>query len=194
VPQNLPTPLDVQWKIALSTGKTITITRPITDTTFVWTAPDQVGDFKVAALVGSQLHGESKLRISPALSDTLALTSTATVTTTSAVTPTATANVCLSALYIADVTVPDGTKFKNSEKFKKTWKVRNNGTCEWPADTALVFVSGTKMGTPDTVAVGKVISNTEVEVSVELTARTVRQLHRHLAAAQRAANFGTQAQ
>jgi hypothetical protein len=168
VPQDLPTPLDVQWKIALANGQSITVTRPITDTTYVWTVPDQVGDFKIAALVGSQPHGESKLSITAALSETAAISATASVTATSAVT--ATANACLSSAYVADVTVPDGTKFKNSEKFKKTWKVRNNGTCEWPADTALVFVSGAKLGTPDTVTVGKVAPNAEVEVSVDLSA------------------------
>jgi hypothetical protein len=169
VPEGLPTPLDVQWKITLANGQIMTITRPITDTTYVWSVPDQVGEFKIAALVGSQPRGESKLSITAALSDTAAITSTAAVTATTAVTTTATANACLSSVYLADVTVPDGTKFKNAEKFKKTWKVRNNGTCEWPADTALVFVSGTKMSSPDTVTVGKVAPNTDVEVSVELT-------------------------
>lgn len=170
VPQDLPTPLDMEWKITLANGQAITITRPITDTTYVWTAPNQAGDVKVVALVGSQPHGENKVLVSVSLSETVALTSTTTTTTTVTATGTVTATACLSSVYVADVTVPDGTKFKNTEKFKKTWKVRNNGTCEWPTDTALVFVSGTKMGTPETVAVGKVAPNTEAEVSVELTA------------------------
>ena len=174
VPQGLPTPLDVQWQIALSNGKTITVTRPITDTTYVWTAPDQVGEFSVSAFVGSQPHGESKLRITASLSDTAAITSTATTTTTVAasitVTTTATANACLSALYVADVTIPDGTKLKNSEAFTKTWRIRNNGQCNWPDDTVLVFVSGTKLDSPDTVQVGKVVSGTEKEISVQLKA------------------------
>jgi hypothetical protein len=178
VPQDLPTPLDVQWKIELANGQAITITRPITDTTYVWTVPNQAGEFKIAALIGSQPHGESKLSVTTSLSDTAAITATAATTTTTpsdtvtagTVTTTTAANAaCLSSTYIADVTVPDGTKFKNTEKFKKTWKVRNNGSCDWPEDTALVYVSGTKMASPDTVPVGKVAPNTEVEVSVELT-------------------------
>ncbi len=60
VPQGLPTPLDMQWQIALSNGQVITITRPITDTTYVWSVPDQAGEFQIAALVGSQPHGESQ--------------------------------------------------------------------------------------------------------------------------------------
>ena len=60
IPQGLPTPLDMQWKITLSNGQIMTITRPITDTTYVWSVPDQSGEFKIAALVGSQPHGESE--------------------------------------------------------------------------------------------------------------------------------------
>jgi hypothetical protein len=181
VPQGLPNPLDLQWKIALSNGKTITITRPITDTTYVWTAPDQAGAFTVVALVGSQPHGSSKMVITATLSDTVALSSTAAITatagltTTASVTATATTTAtvampCLSAAFVADVTIPDGTKLKNSETFTKTWRIRNNGQCNWPDDTTLVFVSGTKLGTPDTVQVGKVVSGTEKEISVQLTA------------------------
>ena len=71
---------------------------------------------------------------------------------------------------MTDVTVPDGTKLKNSETFTKTWRIRNNGQCNWPDDTALVFVSGTKLDSPDTLQVGKVVSGTEKEISVQLKA------------------------
>jgi hypothetical protein len=170
VPQGLPTPLDVQWKIVLANGQTITITRPITDTTYVWKAPDQAGDLKIAALVGSQPHGESKLSIAAAITSTEAITATADLTTTSTTTTTVGAAVCLSSAFVADVTIPDGTKFKNSETFTKTWRLRNNGQCNWPDDTTLVFVSGTKLGSPDTVQVGQVVSGTEKEITVQLKA------------------------
>jgi hypothetical protein len=182
VPQGLPNPLDLQWKIALSNGKTVTITRPITDTTYVWTVPDQAGEFTVEALVGSQPHGSTKMMVTTSLSDTVALsstasitataglTSTASITTTGAVTATAAAGPCLSAAFVADVTIPDGTKLKNSETFTKTWRIRNNGQCNWPDDTVLVFVSGTKLNSPDTVQVGKVVSSTEKEITVQLKA------------------------
>lgn len=182
VPQGLPNPLDLQWKIALSNGKTITITRPITDTTYVWTVPDQAGEFTVVALVGSQSHGTSKMMITTALSDTAALSSTASITattgvtatasvsTTGAITTTASAVPCLSAAFVADVTIPDGMKLKNSEAFSKTWRIRNNGQCNWPDDTTLVFVSGTKLDSPDSVQVGKVVSGTEKDISVQLKA------------------------
>ena len=170
VPQNLPTPLDVQWKIALANGQIITITRPITDTTVVWTAPKQAGEFSVSALVGSQPHGESQLSITTDLTTTASLTATAGLTATTTTTATVAAAACLSSAFVADVTIPDGTKLKNSETFTKTWRIRNNGQCNWPDDTLLVFVSGTKLGSPDTVKVGKVVSGTEEDISVQLTA------------------------
>jgi len=68
------------------------------------------------------------------------------------------------------VTIPDGTKLKNSETFTKTWRIRNNGQCNWPGDTVLVFVSGTKLDSSDTVQVGEVVSGTEKEISVQLKA------------------------
>ncbi|HTP07123.1 MAG TPA: NBR1-Ig-like domain-containing protein [Anaerolineae bacterium] len=170
VPQGLPTPFDVQWKIALSNGKTITITRPITDTTYVWTAPDQTGDLKIVALVGSQPHGESKLSITADLTATESITATAGLTTTGTTTTTVAGTVCLSSSFVADVTIPDGTQLKNSETFTKTWRINNNGQCNWPDDTALVFVSGTKLGSPDTIQVGKVVSGTQKDISVQLQA------------------------
>jgi hypothetical protein len=177
VPQGLPNPLDLQWKIALSNGKTITITRPITDTTAMWTVPDQAGEFTVVALVGSQPHGTSKMMITAALSDTTAISSTGSLTATAGLTSTTTTTTtvagvtpCLSAAFVADVTIPDGTKLKNAETFTKTWRIRNNGQCNWPDDTTLVFVSGTKLDSPDTVQIGNVVSGTEKEISVQLKA------------------------
>ena len=171
VPQGLPTPLDMQWQIALSNGQVITITRPITDTTYVWSVPDQAGEFQIAALVGSQPHGESQLSIAAAITSTASVTATADLTaTTPATTTVAAAGACLSAAFVADVTIPDGTKLKNSETFTKTWRIRNNGQCNWPDDTTLVFASGAKLDSPDTVQVGKVVSGTEKEISVQLKA------------------------
>ncbi len=178
----MPNPLDLQWKIALANGQTITITRPITDTTYVWTVPDQAGEFTVEALVGAQPHGSSKMMITTALSDTAALSIDSIDHSdrradhdgcchgdSNGDRPSP-AGPCLSAAFVADVTIPDGTKLKNAEAFTKTWKLRNNGQCNWPADTVLAFVSGTKLDSPDTVQVGEVVSGTEKEVSVQLKA------------------------
>ena len=86
VPQGLPTPLDMHWKITWPTARLMTITRPITDTTYVWTAPNQAGEFKIAAMVGSQPHGESELSVTSRCHATGSVTATAGLTATATTT------------------------------------------------------------------------------------------------------------
>jgi len=72
----------------------------------------------------------------------------------------------------ADVTIPDGTPMRQGERFIKTWRVRNAGTCTWRG-YALVFYSGDQMSAPPTVPIPDVVPpNTLVNVSVELVAPT----------------------
>jgi hypothetical protein len=47
--------------------------------------------------------------------------------------------------YIRDVTIPDGTRLDPGESFVKTWRMRNNGTCTWTPQYAIVFFSGHSM-------------------------------------------------
>lgn len=39
--------------------------------------------------------------------------------------------VCKNAAFEGDVTIPDGTLLNPWEKFVKTWRMRNSGTCNW---------------------------------------------------------------
>src|SRR5512133_2298041 len=57
-----------------------------------------------------------------------------------------------SALFVEDVTYPDHTRLDPGEKFTKTWKIQNTGTCTWTGYTA-AFVSGDPMDAPDSVSV-----------------------------------------
>lgn len=52
------------------------------------------------------------------------------------------------AAFFADVTVPDGTFFRQGEAFTKTWRFRNEGTCTWTGDYKVVFHSGEIMDAP----------------------------------------------
>ena len=70
------------------------------------------------------------------------------------------------AVYVADVTVPDGTVFEPSEAFEKTWRVRNTGSCPWGPGYRLAFVSGDRMGRPELVGFGLVAPAESVEVTV----------------------------
>ena len=105
-------------------------------------------------------------------------TSTATQTPaapTATQTPTPTADVnCLRAVFIADVTIPDGTLLDPQASFQKTWRIRNAGTCTWGRTAGQVswaFVSGAQMGGPDRVTIaGEVPPEGSYDVTAELTA------------------------
>ena len=45
------------------------------------------------------------------------------------------------AVFVADVTVPDGTLYSPGAQFEKTWRIKNSGTCDWENYT-LVFAGG----------------------------------------------------
>lgn len=85
-------------------------------------------------------------------------------TNTPVLSPTA---ACDSALFVKDVTIPDGTPIEPGASFKKTWRLRNIGTCQW-SGYSLVFDSGEAMGgQPDPI--GIVGPGQEVDVSVSFT-------------------------
>ncbi len=43
------------------------------------------------------------------------------------------------AQFVADVTVPDGTRYDPGATFTKTWRLRNAGTCTWTTSYTMVF-------------------------------------------------------
>jgi len=87
-------------------------------------------------------------------------------TNTPAASPTAT---CDLGQFIKDVTIPDGTTFAPGEKFTKTWRIRNTGTCTW-SGYSLVFDSGDAMNGTSPNPIGTVGPGQEVDLSVNLTA------------------------
>ena len=64
---------------------------------------------------------------------------------------------------------PDNTRLTAGEKFTKTWKFKNTGTCKW-TDYTVAFVSGDKMEAPDSVPVPETQPKSTVEVSMDLVA------------------------
>ena len=73
------------------------------------------------------------------------------------------------AVFVEDVTVPDNTRLSAGEKFTKTWKLQNTGTCTWTGYT-VAFVSGDNMDAPDSVPVPETEARSTVEVSIDLVA------------------------
>jgi len=77
---------------------------------------------------------------------------------------------CNWAQFVADVTVPDGTNYAPGTAFKKTWRLKNIGTCTW-SDVSLIFVSGEKMGAPTSAALPATVAPGQtVDISVDMTA------------------------
>ncbi|MCK6539099.1 MAG: hypothetical protein L6Q26_03485 [Anaerolineales bacterium] len=83
----------------------------------------------------------------------------------------ASAATCDWAQFIADVTVPDGAKYEPGATFKKTWRLKNIGTCTWTTSYSLVFDSGAQMGAPASVSFpANVAPGQTIDVSVDMTA------------------------
>jgi len=99
---------------------------------------------------------------------------------------------CNSMAFVSDVTIPDNTNMKPGQKFTKTWRVRNNGTCAWEAGFKLNFIGGDAMG-GTTLTLDKAISpGSETELSVPMTAPNTSGTHRSnwRMATAAGANFG----
>lgn len=78
---------------------------------------------------------------------------------------------CYQAQFVADVTVPDGTKYDANTPFKKTWRLRNIGTCAWSTSDSMIFESGAQMSAPASVALpSNVPVGGTVDISVDMKA------------------------
>ena len=168
----VPAPLKVVWTVRNSAGTQLPGgTTTLTDPAFVWTAPADAGHYTIAAaLPGSATRGELAINVAQP---------TPTPTPEPAPAPAPTPQViatlapgmtdkCPDGKYIADVTVPDNSQLDKNKDFVKTWKVRNVGSCDWPAGTLAAYASGEKMGAPDSVKVGAVKVGETVDVSVNM--------------------------
>jgi hypothetical protein len=66
---------------------------------------------------------------------------------------------CNNNIFIADVTIPDGTVFQDSNPkggrpgsdFQKVWRVQNTGTCKWDEGYQLAFIAGDDALSPHSV-------------------------------------------
>ncbi|HET9587884.1 MAG TPA: NBR1-Ig-like domain-containing protein [Anaerolineales bacterium] len=89
--------------------------------------------------------------------------------TSDPLTPSPTPSCRDSAVFVEDVTYPDHTRLEAGEKFTKTWKLQNTGTCTWTGYT-IAFISGDNMEAPDSAPVPETGSNSTVDVSIDLVA------------------------
>ena len=75
----------------------------------------------------------------------------------------------LSEQFIADVTIPDGSTLAPGTPFVKTWRVKNNGTCNWE-NYQLIFAAGNQLSGPASVVVNNTPPGATVDVTVNLVA------------------------
>jgi hypothetical protein len=95
----------------------------------------------------------------------------------SAVSPTATSAGCTdNAVFVADVTVPDGTLWAAGQTFNKIWRVRNTG-CPWGTGYQLVFASGEAMSTVKAIPLPNIASGATADLLVAMTAPTTAGAH-----------------
>ncbi len=150
--------LNVEWTITAADGSTVlSETRPLADADLVWT-PDREGTFTVKTTIASVRR------------DVVRVTVDAGETASGGAEPTPTVGSCHDAAYVADVSVPDKTRFDKNAEFIKTWRVRNSGTCAWSADTKLAFVSGSQLGAASPVTVGALDVSRTIDISVPMKA------------------------
>jgi hypothetical protein len=73
--------------------------------------------------------------------------------------------------FVTDVSIPDNAALQAGTEFRKTWRIRNAGTCTWTRMYSLVFDRGDQMGGPDTASLaGDALPDETVDLSVNLAA------------------------
>ncbi len=148
--------------------------------------PTQSADVIQTQAVATYAAGQTQTALAlPTETPTPTLTPTATPSPTSLQgTPTAASvgiaptSSCYGMAFVSDVTVPDNTTMTAGQKFTKTWRVRNNGSCAWPVGSKLSFTGGEAMGASALTLEDAVDTGKEVELSVEMTAPSSSGTHR----------------
>ncbi len=104
--------------------------------------------------------------VQPESTITVPVAATATVSSAAAASPTGD-----DAIWVEDVTVPDGEIYYEREYFKKVWKVKNTGNTTWDASYALVNIDGNNWDEDVVVPLTEtVVPGSEVNLSVTLRA------------------------
>ncbi|MBN2084086.1 MAG: hypothetical protein JW748_02595 [Anaerolineales bacterium] len=80
---------------------------------------------------------------------------------------------CDDSEFLEDVTIPDGTVLKPGEEFKKTWRFKNTGVCEWTTEYAIGYAYGERMHGVETKLPKKVSPGGYVDITVKFRAPLV---------------------
>jgi hypothetical protein len=99
---------------------------------------------------------------------TVTVTTTGTLSTAT-VNPGSLAVGCNNLAFIRDVNLPAGTVVQKNQDMTKTWKVENNGTCNWMYQYSLVLLSGDAFGASGTKIQKQVAPGSWSELSIQFT-------------------------
>ncbi len=72
--------------------------------------------------------------------------------------------------FVSDVTITDGHQVSRGEKFRKVWRVKNTGNCNWTTNYTFVFVSGDQMSGRNINVPSIVQPGQTVDLAVDFTA------------------------
>ena len=72
--------------------------------------------------------------------------------------------------FVSDVTITDGHQVSRGEKFRKVWRVKNTGSCNWTTNYTFVFVSGDQMSGRNINVPSIVQPGQTVDLAVDFTA------------------------
>lgn len=146
-----------------------------------WTAPLVDEPRAPASLLVSVTDGEIKSGIGFGRDATWGMASPTATPTPTLATPTITTPptrtpgpACIDRLtFIGDVTIPDRMNVSPGAAFVKTWRLRNDGTCIWNADYALIFYGGDGMQGRTPASIPAIVGPGQtVDVSITLVAPT----------------------
>ncbi len=167
---------DIVWTVTDGVATIAQTNSPLNNPAYVWVASVATGTYTVNATIAGFAHGSVTVTVAEPtpVAEPEPTPPPAAASTQPATQPVQTPQVagsasrCLNSAYVADVTIPDNTQLDNGVEFTKTWRLRNSGTCAWPADTVLAFTGGTQMDAPASVPVGAVEPGAQVDVSVKM--------------------------
>jgi Ig-like domain from next to BRCA1 gene len=166
-----------------------TTATPTTNPDLIYTAAAQTADVRLTQIFQSTPSATTApptptldlTQTAAAQTDSAMLTQMAAVTltpqTTAVTTVVSTATTVPSgpagdrAVFVSDVTIPDGTVLAPGATFVKTWKLQNGGTTTWTTGYTLGFISGDQMGTITSMPLAQSVApGQQVDVSVSMVA------------------------
>jgi len=161
---------------------------PTTNPNLIYTAAAQTADARLTQIFRSTPSATPTTPVTPTptfdavqtlaaqtasalLTQAAGLTATAQGTATSTPIPTGAGPSGDRAVFVADVTIPDGTVITPGAAFTKTWRLQNAGTSTWTTSYSLAFVSGEQMGSIKSVPLAQSVGpGAQVDISVDLVA------------------------